>query len=74
MANHFTRRSINLDEDNFARCKRLAEDLAVSVSAVIRLLIKEAYEKQNRMTVNPDQSTNSAELTEQPQLFSRRRI
>jgi hypothetical protein len=59
MANHFTRRSINLDEDNFARRKRLAEDMAVSVSAVVRLLIKEAY-KKNRMTVNPDQSTNSA--------------
>ena len=60
MAKRFSRRSINIDEDNFARCKRLAEDLAVSVSAVVRLLIKEAYEKQNRMTVNPDQSTNSA--------------
>ena len=45
MTNRFTRRSINIDDDNFARCKRLAIDMAVSISGVIRLLIREACEK-----------------------------
>jgi hypothetical protein len=46
MTNQFTRRSINIDNDNFVRCKILAADLALSVSGVIRLLIKEAYERR----------------------------
>lgn len=46
MTNRFTRRSINIDEENFFRCKTLAADMAVSVSGVIRLLIKSAYEKR----------------------------
>ena len=41
----FTRRSINIDDENFARCQMLANDLAISVSGLIRLLIKQAYEK-----------------------------
>jgi hypothetical protein len=43
--NRFVRRSINLDEANFTRCRMLAADLAVSVSGLIRLLIKQAYNK-----------------------------
>lgn len=46
MTNRFTRRSINIDEENFLRCKTLAADMAGSISGVIRLLIKEAYEKR----------------------------
>ncbi len=46
MTNRFTRRSINIDEENFFRCKTLAADMAVSVSGVIKLLIKSAYEKR----------------------------
>jgi hypothetical protein len=45
ITNRFTRRSINIDEDNFARSQALADDLAISVSGLIRLLIKQAYEK-----------------------------
>jgi hypothetical protein len=43
--NRFTRRSVNIDEENFARCQTLASHLAISVSGLIRLLIKHAYEK-----------------------------
>jgi hypothetical protein len=39
MTNRFTRQ-------NFLRCKTLAADMAGSISGVIRLLIKEAYEKR----------------------------
>jgi hypothetical protein len=45
MTNRFTRRSVNIDDDNFVRCKTLARDLAMSISGMIRLLIKQAYEK-----------------------------
>jgi hypothetical protein len=43
--NRFSRRSVNIDAENFARCQTLANDLAISISGVIRLLIKQAYEK-----------------------------
>jgi hypothetical protein len=46
MANRFIRRSINIDEENFVRCKILAADMAWTISGVIRLLIKEAYEER----------------------------
>lgn len=45
MTNRFTRRSINIDDENFVRCKILAADMAGTISSVIRLLIKAAYEK-----------------------------
>ena len=45
MTNHYTRRSINIDNDNFLRCKTLAAEMAVSISGVVRLLIKDAYER-----------------------------
>lgn len=45
MTNQFTRRSVNIDDKNFVRCKKLAAAMAGSVSGVIRLLIKDAYEK-----------------------------
>ena len=46
MTNRFTRRSVNIDDANFDCCKRLAADMSRSISGVIRLLIKEAYEKR----------------------------
>lgn len=45
MTNRYTRRSINIDDDNLVRCKTLAKEMAVSISGVVRLLIKDAYEK-----------------------------
>jgi hypothetical protein len=46
MGNRFTRRSINLDDASHNRCKELAEDMAISVSGLLRIIIKEAYEEQ----------------------------
>ncbi len=46
MTDHYTRRSINIDDDNFVRCKTLATGMALSVSGLVRLLIKDAYEKR----------------------------
>jgi hypothetical protein len=54
MVNRFTRQSINIDDDNFVRCKRLAIDMAVSISGVIRLLIKDAYEKHMMISKQDD--------------------
>jgi hypothetical protein len=42
----FKRRSINLDDVSHARCKALADNLAVSLSAMLRILIHQAYERQ----------------------------
>ena len=50
----FTRRSINIDADNFARCQVLAKDLAISVSGLIRLLIKEAYDNHAKFLKQDD--------------------
>jgi hypothetical protein len=44
--NRYTRRSINLDDASHNRCKELADDLAISVSGLLRIIIKEAYEEQ----------------------------
>ncbi len=54
MTSQFTRRSINIDDDNFARCKTLAANFAVSISGVIRLLIKQAYEKHVNLPKQDD--------------------
>jgi predicted DNA-binding ribbon-helix-helix protein len=41
----YKRRSINLDDVSYNRCKEIADSMKVSVSAVLRLLIKEIYEQ-----------------------------
>ena len=46
MSNRFTRRSVNLDDASHNRCKELAADMAISVSGLLRIIIKEAYEEQ----------------------------
>jgi macrodomain Ter protein organizer (MatP/YcbG family) len=56
MTNRFTRRSINIDAENFARCQTLANDLAISISGLIRLLIKQAYEKHMKSLKQDNQS------------------
>jgi hypothetical protein len=45
MKQRYQRRSINLDDVSHARCKALAHDVTLSVSGVLRLLIKKAYEE-----------------------------
>ena len=39
----FKRRSINLDENSYQRGKLLAQEKAVSLSALLRILISDAY-------------------------------
>ena len=46
MNSRFTRRSVNLDDVSHNRCKELAEDMAISLSGLLRIIIKEAYEEQ----------------------------
>jgi hypothetical protein len=46
MTNRYTRRSINLDDNSHTRCKVLAEQMAISVSGLLRIIIKQAYERQ----------------------------
>jgi macrodomain Ter protein organizer (MatP/YcbG family) len=42
---HFKRRSVNLDDASFNRGKLLAEQKAISLSALIRILINDAYDQ-----------------------------
>jgi len=39
----FKRRSINLDENSYQRGKLLAQEKALSLSALLRILINDAY-------------------------------
>ena len=39
----FKRRSINLDDVNHRRCKVLADEMATSISGVLRILIFHAF-------------------------------
>ena len=52
----FKRRSINVDHETITRCKTLADDWAVSVSVLIRLLIRDAYEKHQEKLSKQDSS------------------
>ena len=45
MTNRYTRRSINLDDNSHDRCKLLAEKMAISISGLLRIIIKQAYEQ-----------------------------
>jgi hypothetical protein len=45
----FKRRSINLDDNSHNRGKVLAKKKAVSLSAVLRIIINEAFEEQERI-------------------------
>jgi hypothetical protein len=52
----FQRRSINVDKETITRCQALADDWAVSVSVLIRLLIRDAYEKHREKLSKQDSS------------------
>jgi hypothetical protein len=52
----YKKRSINVDHETIARCRSLADDWAVSVSVLIRLLIREAYEKHQAKLSGQDTS------------------
>jgi hypothetical protein len=51
--NRYTRRSINLDDVSHNRCKALADEMAISISGLLRILIKQAYEQHNARAVKP---------------------
>jgi hypothetical protein len=45
-ATRFKRHSINLDDVSHNRCKILAQALSTSISGLLRLLVKDAFERQ----------------------------
>lgn len=45
----FKRHSISLDDTSLERCKVLADELSTSVSGLLRLLVKNAYENQEHI-------------------------
>ena len=45
----FKRKSISLDDASVDRCKVLAEDRSTSISGVLRLIIKDAFEEHQRI-------------------------
>jgi hypothetical protein len=44
MTTKFKRYSINLDDDSHRRFKAMADDLAVSMSGLLRMMIKDAFQ------------------------------
>jgi hypothetical protein len=54
----FKRHSINLDDISHNRCKLLAQDLSTSISGLLRLLVKNAYE-DHRHTLEKQESDQS---------------
>jgi hypothetical protein len=49
--NQLRRRSINLDDITHQRCRMLAENSTLSISAWLRLMVKQIYEKQQAVHV-----------------------
>ena len=45
----FKRRSISLDDTSHDRCKILADDMATSVSGLLRLIIEDAFDEYQRI-------------------------
>ena len=50
MTTRYKRYSINLDDDSHRRFKATADDLSVSMSGLLRMMIKDAFEYQNDHT------------------------
>ena len=50
----FKRVSINLDSTSRNKCKILADDQTTSISGVLRLLIKQAFEEHQRVAETQD--------------------
>jgi hypothetical protein len=48
------RHSINLDDISHDRCKVLAQDLSTSISGLLRLLVKNAYEDHRHIIENQE--------------------
>jgi hypothetical protein len=53
MSNRFTRRSVNLDDASHNRCKELAEDMAISVSGLLRLIIRNDDRRRPNLMSSP---------------------
>ena len=45
----FKRRSVSLDDTSVDRCKLLAEEMSTSVSGLLRLIIKRAFDEHQRI-------------------------
>jgi hypothetical protein len=52
----FKRYSINLDDVSHDRCKVLAQDLSTSISGLLRLLVKDAFERQAQILEKQESS------------------
>jgi predicted DNA-binding protein len=48
MSSRLKRYSINLDDSSHDRCKNLAHEMSTSVSGVVRILIRDAFEERER--------------------------
>ena len=53
--NRYKRRSINLDDRSYSRCKELARGMSISISGLLRIIIKDVYE-QHRFVETQDSS------------------
>jgi hypothetical protein len=46
----FKRKSVSLDDASVDRCKILAEVMSTSISGLLRLIIKRAFDEHQRIT------------------------
>jgi hypothetical protein len=53
---YFKRRSINLDDTSFNRGRFLAEQKAISLSALLRIFINEAFDHHTELQQQRDSS------------------
>ena len=49
MTTRYKRYSINLDDDSHRRFRALADDLSVSMSGLLRMIIKDAFETKPKL-------------------------
>jgi hypothetical protein len=52
----FKRYSINFDDISHDRCKVLAQELSTSISGLLRLLVKDAFEDHNHICEKQESS------------------
>ena len=62
MTIRFKRHSINLDDASYAHCVEMADRLATSLSGVIRIIIKGAWERQHPALIPQEQCSDRSWL------------
>jgi hypothetical protein len=60
MANRFKGRSVNIDDETWARCKAVARELGTSCSGAIRILITHFFNDHSEISKRQDELRSKA--------------